>query len=683
MCGGLGGGGGEFVEHTHTHESTRPRQLDAVVQYAGGSGGAGASANVERVCFVRGIANAARDAGFDAAIERLVPLILQLMADSDAAIRAALAEQLPELASFFVGHAEGYTEVLGLLQVTAELLADEDEEVLGSAEVALVGIARHLDLEDVDNDVNSVLEVLASHEEEEKRMAAARAVSRLCASPAVLDARRAASHATPMLISLADDPAFRVRKCVALAVPSVATAAGEAHASGVLAPLITKLGQDSFWAVRQAVAEALPLMADVLPDSTRAPVLAPLAAALIGDENPSVEMSAKQSLGKLLARLGEDSPPALLHAFAALGADSGVADVQLACAESLADVVRSAPTLYWPLLRESHGKLCASVRWNVRRAIARSLACLAACVGEADADACVAPALEAMLADVTEVQRAAVEVFADTLAALSGQRALELLAEHLPALAAAPTRPADVCVSWRSRASLANRIGVLASLGARAGVSPSAALAVVRTVVLPASLALVTDPVAAVRDAAASAAGDWANALAVVDACACGGRSGGGGGGSAVAQRRGLPATYRDERSADVEGGEEGSGDGGGLLDSAVSALQAFALSPKHVPRATYAALCASMARAGGAAGEAVRRTMLPLMLELAEDPVPNVRLAVAHALWGSGDDDGIEGDEVAPLGALPDARFVLGNLAGDIDGGVREAALGGPTEAR
>ena len=74
----------------------------------------------------------------------------------------------------------------------------------------------------------------------ESSAAAARVVARLCAPPSpTFDANQAAKTAVPSLEVLSKDEAFRVRKCVALAIPAVAEAVGQVHAGGVLAPLLT------------------------------------------------------------------------------------------------------------------------------------------------------------------------------------------------------------------------------------------------------------------------------------------------------------------------------------------------------------------------------------------------------------------------------------------------------------
>ena len=647
--------------------------LDAVCKFAADNENAERPQKVERTCFVRGIANAARESGFETAIDRLVPLILQLLGDHDAAIRVALAEQLAPLAEFFAAQGDGYSEVLGLLQVTAELLADDDDEVVDAAEAALAGVARHLRPSDLESDVGSVVDVLVDHQDEEKRMAAARVVARLCVPPSpIFDANQAAKTAVPSLEVLSKDEAFRVRKCVALAIPAVAEAVGQVHAGGVLAPLFAKLAQDEFWAVRQATATALPHVAMSLPDSTRAAALSPLAEALLRDENVGVASSARMSLGTLLAQIGVEAPETLLISYAKMsegggeGAPTTSSDLQLACAESFAGVVGSMGISQWHMLRESHARLCASVQWKVRRACARSLGAVAAHIGEAQADECVCPVLETMLADVAEVKHAAMASFADVLSALSPARAVDMLAAHLHGLAVAPLAPTEACANWRARASLASRLGVLAGVAARPGLTAERARDVVRHSVLPASLALVTDPVAAVRDAATTASGDWANALAVFDAQSAQENAGGLASTRRPAQLKGLPkGSYGGgafEHGGDEHADDSAGGSSNGMLMTAIRALQEFATSSSYLRRLTYVAACASMVRAGGAAGHAVRESMHPLLLTLADDPVANVRLMLAHALARS--------DEL-----MPDMRYVLGVLASDADRGVREEA--------
>ena len=73
----------------------------------------------------------------------------------------------------------------------------------------------------------------------------------------------------PEIISLADDPVFRVRKAAALKLGSLCSAVGEQLSVQRLLPVYEVLARDEIWGVRKASVESMAEVAAVMPVEVR------------------------------------------------------------------------------------------------------------------------------------------------------------------------------------------------------------------------------------------------------------------------------------------------------------------------------------------------------------------------------------------------------------------------------
>lgn len=110
----------------------------------------------------------------------------------------------------------------------------------------------------------------------------------------------------PELISLSEDPVFRVRKSTALSFPNVCKTAGVELSRERLIPAFQRLAKDDIWGVRKACAECLVNVALALAPADRGPLLIPMFESFIGDSSRWVRMAAYQSLGPFLAALDKE-----------------------------------------------------------------------------------------------------------------------------------------------------------------------------------------------------------------------------------------------------------------------------------------------------------------------------------------------------------------------------------------
>ena len=78
---------------------------------------------------------------------------------------------------------------------------------------------------------------------------------------------------TPEIISLSEDPVFRVRKATALNIDRVCQTAGADYTMRKLLPAYLRLSQDDIWGVRKACAESLVEVSKSVSEAVRASLL--------------------------------------------------------------------------------------------------------------------------------------------------------------------------------------------------------------------------------------------------------------------------------------------------------------------------------------------------------------------------------------------------------------------------
>merc|ERR1719382_494456 len=248
-------------------------------------------------------------------------------------------------------------------------------------------------------------------------------------------------------------------------------------------------------------------------------------------------------------------------------------DIARHCAFSLPAVALTLGRANWPLLKETYESLANDMQWKVRRTLANSIHELAVILGPEVASQDLVPIFNGFIKDLDEVRIRVLKHLADFLSLLSP----EARAEYLPRLEEFLKMDNDR--NWRFRFELCSQVAALVPLCTSEEVLQHLA---------PLCLLLVNDRVSEVRRTAAKVT---ASLLAHLS-----------------------------------RAGEAGVG---GLAMALVSVL---ARDNHWARRQTFVLLCGALQ--GEEGGMAVLTSkLLPPLLLLADDPVPNVRLSLASLL--------------------------------------------------
>jgi serine/threonine-protein phosphatase 4 regulatory subunit 1 len=193
-----------------------------------------------------------------------------------------------------------------VLPLLSRLLGDASPEVRSAAATGMVAVSRICAPPDLGPSVLTVVLQLAHDDEnEETRMTAASLLSDLCP---VCGRDLVCQFVTPEIISLAEDPVFRVRKAAALHLSTVCAVAGEEAAVARLLPAYTRLARDDMYRVRKACAESLVGVASSLPPRVRRELLVPVFGDLLEDNSKFVRNAAMQFLGQFIHSLADGGP---------------------------------------------------------------------------------------------------------------------------------------------------------------------------------------------------------------------------------------------------------------------------------------------------------------------------------------------------------------------------------------
>jgi serine/threonine-protein phosphatase 4 regulatory subunit 1 len=294
-------------------------------------------------------------------------------------------------------------------------------------------------------------------------------------------------------------------------------------------------------------------------------------------------------------------------------------DIARHCAFSLPAVALTLGRTNWPLLKETYESLANDMQWKVRRTLASSIHELGVILGEDVASTDLVPIFNGFIKDLDEVRIGILKHLADFLKLLGEEERnsyLPRLEEFLKM---------DNERNWRFRLELTEQLSLLVPLFSPTQLTDHLA---------PIAITLVQDKVAAVRKAATLVLSVMLSSL----------------------QTAGQTELCRTS------------------VQTLVSCL---ATSPHWTRRQTYGVLVGELL--SSLSWEEVAGQLLPQLLALSEDRVPNVRLQVAHVLGHILPDDYYT-DTTCPLHDR--LTSTLASLAGDQDQDVREAAcLGGRVE--
>mmetsp|Transcript_114567 Transcript_114567/g.227986 ORF Transcript_114567/g.227986 Transcript_114567/m.227986 type:complete len:897 (-) Transcript_114567:181-2871(-) len=469
--------------------------------------------SLQRLVFVNELVDAAHDVGYEATVAHLLPIVRKLASDGEVLVRQSLVGHFGDLAGFLIqaNPDRGYQKVVDdMLPVVSLLLAEKQGEVRQGAADALTTLASHLRPGERSDQVLMALISLSHNNDDED--ARGTAVQLLNGLAEALGQDLCRQFVGVELISLCEDPAFRVRKATASNFAEVAKVVSDEYTLARLLPAFTKLVEDAHWGVRKAAAESLVSLAMSLRADNRQKPFTPLMDQLLADASRWVRMSAVQQLGYFIAALEvpERVPQTLLDQYVDIieqtKANPDAADISYHCAYTFAAVVKTMGQAQWCSLRGSFESLCRDPQPKTRKAMAASVHIVAEALGEELTELEVLKQCESLLQDTAnEVRLAALRNVA-TMVRLAPRDASH---RRISKALQSTMIKAD---NWRLRHLVASQLNgiceALASLPAStdSGAAVSAVQEMTWSVVVPFFLQLCSDVVAEVRDEAARAA---------------------------------------------------------------------------------------------------------------------------------------------------------------------------------
>lgn len=295
-------------------------------------------------------------------------------------------------------------------------------------------------------------------------------------------------------------------------------------------------------------------------------------------------------------------------------------DIARHCAFSLPAVALTLGRSNWPLLKDTYETLANDMQWKVRRTLASSIHELGVILGREVAAKDLVPIFNGFIKDLDEVRIGILKHLADFL------KLLEERERHMYLPKLAEFLKMDNDRNWRFRLELAEQLGLLVPL-----FSPQDA----KAYLAPIALTLVQDKVSAVRCAATLV----------------------------------IAKMLTSSNSSSSQEEEERD-----LATFLVTDLaEKLAQSSHWARRQTFVMLCGELVQQ--LPYSSFSQELLPHLLELASDRVPNVRLQVARVLGQLLPQEHYE-DCTAAL--HDQVVAALEQLAADRDTDVREAAAGG-----
>jgi serine/threonine-protein phosphatase 4 regulatory subunit 1 len=161
----------------------------------------------------------------------------------------------------------------------------------------------------------------------------------------------------PEVVSLAEDPVFRVRKSTALNFQNVCRVGGEYELFERLMPAFVRLSKDDMYRVRRACAESLCEISKHVSDDIRTGVLVEIFLRLAQDSSKLVKQSVLQQSGMFISTLPPRSiSKVILDHYCSMvnhPTGDGTVDTELRhyCAYSFPGVLQTVGAEKWPELR--------------------------------------------------------------------------------------------------------------------------------------------------------------------------------------------------------------------------------------------------------------------------------------------------------------------------------------------
>lgn len=358
-------------------------EIQRLVRYAKSSIG------LQRLVHVKILSNIATNVGYEDTSIYIIPLLDGFSVDSERAVRQHLTEELPVLAKLCVslGGDGGYQILLSqILPITARLLEDSESEVRQQACSALADIASLVDPDDLGQHVLTIILRLAHEDDkEEMRMTACDLLNSMAEC---LGQDLCKQFIIPEIVSLAEDPVFRVRKSAALNFHNICKVGGEHELFERLMPAFVRLSKDDMFRVRRACAESISEISKYVSDDIRIGVLVEIYLRLTQDPSKLVKQSVLQQSGLFISTLPRKHVNELILSHYCSMASGPTGDLSIDgelkhyCAYSFPAVLHTIGRERWREVRELYFTLVSSPVPVVKQTLAASLHEIAKILGD-------------------------------------------------------------------------------------------------------------------------------------------------------------------------------------------------------------------------------------------------------------------------------------------------------------
>ena len=192
----------------------------------------------------------------------------------------------------------------------------------------------------------------------------------------------------PEVVSLAEDPVFRVRKSTALNFQHICRVGGEHELFERLMPAYVRLSKDDMYRVRKACAESLSEISKHVSDDIRIGVLVEIFLRLAQDHSRLVKQSILQQTGIFISTLPSRAVgEGLLGYYSSMavgpmGDMSIDAELRYWCAYSFPAVLQTIGAERWDEVKDVYHTLVQSRTASVKQTLALSLHEIAKILGE-------------------------------------------------------------------------------------------------------------------------------------------------------------------------------------------------------------------------------------------------------------------------------------------------------------
>uniref|UniRef100_A0A8C6VDK6 WW-binding domain-containing protein n=1 Tax=Naja naja TaxID=35670 RepID=A0A8C6VDK6_NAJNA len=244
----------------------------------------------------------------------VMSIVVRLSEDTEPTVRTELMEQIPPIAIFLQESRPNFPAAFSeyLMPIVVRYLTDPNNQVRKASQDSLLIlldqqlIAQH----DIENKVCPILLELSAPESDDEYKV--EAVNIICKMASMVNKSTLERLLLPRFCELCSDgKLFQVRKVCAASFGDICSAVGQEATENNLIPKFFELCSDNIWGMRKACAECFMAVSCTVSPEVRRTKLSPLFIGLISDPCRWVRQAAFQSLGPFISTFANPSSAGL------------------------------------------------------------------------------------------------------------------------------------------------------------------------------------------------------------------------------------------------------------------------------------------------------------------------------------------------------------------------------------